>query len=210
MWVLGTALLTVPLGISPEAIFRGIRRGEVNVCWILLNCRLRNGQAPKCCSGALLPGGTWDVGTVRWWVDPGVEEEHTCPNTSCDRGSPSLGPVALEFSLLLPETVCTGLASVALAASKTTSWSWSAQELRQGLAHTVLPTASWRPAELGATLCLCAVPSYTQLSSVRGGQSNLGSGPPPPCSGSFTHQAPASLLTVCFRFRSPALSHWKR
>lgn len=39
MWVLGTALLTVPLGISPEAIFRGVRRGEVNVCWMLLNLR---------------------------------------------------------------------------------------------------------------------------------------------------------------------------
>lgn len=55
--------------------------------------------------------GTWDVGTVRWWVDPGVEEQHSCPSTGCDRGCPSLGPAALEFSLLLPETVCTGLAS---------------------------------------------------------------------------------------------------
>ena len=25
--------------MNPEAIFRGIRRGEVNVCWILLNLR---------------------------------------------------------------------------------------------------------------------------------------------------------------------------
>lgn len=41
---------------------------------------LRNGQAPKRGSEALLPEGTWDVSSVRWWVDPGVEQ-----------GSPSLG-----------------------------------------------------------------------------------------------------------------------
>ena len=54
-------------------------------------CGLRNGQAPKRGSEALLPEGTWDVSSVRWWVDPGVEQEHTCPNTACEQGSPSLG-----------------------------------------------------------------------------------------------------------------------
>ena len=136
------------------------------MCWILVNCRLRDGQAPKCCAEALLPGGPRDVGTVRWWVDPGVEEEHTCPNTSCDRGSPSLGPVALEFSLLLPETVCTGLASVALAASKTTSWSWCAQE--QGLAHSLADSllASCRAGSHPLPVC-CGEGSLTSAQAPR-------------------------------------------
>lgn len=56
------------------------------------DCGLRNGQGPRCCSAALLPEGTWDVGTVRQRVDLGAEQEHTRPSASCDRGSPSLGP----------------------------------------------------------------------------------------------------------------------
>ena len=69
-------------------------------------CGLRNGQAPKRGSEALLPEGTWDVSSVRWWVDPGVEQEHTCPNTACEQGSPSLWT---DITPLRPESSNSGL-----------------------------------------------------------------------------------------------------